>query len=337
VNSQALRVGTLRGGDAERYLSRLVSLISAARLNKFFPDPAHLRNLYAAMRPSLSRGLYPELALSPSNGLPAERAVSRVQADAQLAGKYLRENPRETLLAAAERTDLDAARRMVDRRDYYATLAEAPPCPAVNLQLALRRVDPETQTAHFTVMFDRYDLSESLFVRYTILLRQTANRWTRQQVELVGDDLAFTENFRNAISRFTSDEAEFAFLLLSDLPRVAVEDVIRGRVGPLWTRGAEMPNDFAALFEQFPEAAVLHFPMDRAGRNVPREGRSDPLATLYREFLDEETRAPVDARARALTYKVWKERKFAATADISRPLQELLKGRGTPCVVRAAQ
>jgi len=310
---------TLEGESLERYVARLTALIDAARLNKLFPDPRRVNAVYRAMRPSQGR-----ITVDPRSGLPSEKDVSRVFTDAQLAAQAVQE---------PAVGDSAAARRHRERHDYYESLRRDPPGEPVSLSLSLRRVDDTQQKAHFTVVFDRFDLAEAVFVRYTIQLAQKSSRWTRQQVELIGDDLSYTRNFRNVISRFTSDEAEFAFLLLSDLPNIEVEDVVRGRVGPLYVESASVPAEYQPLVRD--GAAVLHLPMDRAGKSVPRDGSGDPLTLLYRDFLRRtggaEAADPIDARAKSLGYHVWKERKLCCTPEVVEPLQRLLRKR---CVVR---
>lgn len=320
----------VEGEALARYLRRLVALIDAARLNHFYPDPRRLRTVYEAMRPTAVRRA---VEIDRRTGMPAEKEVSRVFTDARLACETAEPAPQGTQQSAA-------AQRVRARQAYHAYLRAHPPGEPTSLTLKLRRVEGDEKRASFTVVFDRFDLAEAVFTRYTIQLAQVSDNWKRQQVELVGDDLSYTANFRNAISRFTSHEAEFAFLLLSDLPNVAVHDVVRGRVGPLFVRGAEMPPDFADIVAD-DEAAILHLPLDRAGIEVTRDGCGDPLAILYRDFLRQtagaENADPVEQRARQLGYHVWKERKLCCTPGLAAPLSRVLEARGGRCVVRTLE
>lgn len=320
----------VEGEALERYVRRLTALIDAARLNQFYPDPRRLRNVYEAMLPTPLRRA---IAIDARTGMPAEKEVSRVFTDARLAVEAAEPAPQGTQQSAA-------AQRVRARQSYHAYLRAHPPGEPTNLALKLRRVEGDERKASFTVVFDRFDLAEAVFTRYTIQLGQISDNWKRQQVELVGDDLSYTRNFRNAISRFTSHEAEFAFLLLSDLPNVAVQDVVRGRVGPMYLRGAEMPPDFADVVVD-DEAAILHLPLDRAGLEVARDGCGDPLAVLYRDFLrqtaGDENADPVERRARKLGYHVWKERKLCCTPGAAAPLSRVLDARGGRCVIRTLE
>jgi hypothetical protein len=324
----------LAGERLEQYLRLLDTLLEAGRLNRFFPDPAEVRNVYRFLSPANNEANYPTALIDLRSGLPAETEVSRVLTDAEVARDAVKRNTLEALEAEVQSTGSDAARRRLSRFRYQQALARAPLPSPFGLSLALRRVDPDNRTAHFTVTFDRFDMGDGVFVRYTILLAQTDSRWTRPQVELVGDDLKYTENFRNAISRFTVDEAEFAFLLLSDLRGVRVEDVIRCRVGPLYFRGMQLPGPWEPLFETNKGGMVMHFPSERAGRTVAQDGSNDPMGMLYREFLSPQAREGVEPRVRELGYKVWKERKFACTREVADALRTFLADRGFKCLIQ---
>lgn len=317
----------LEGAAIEERMDATVALLEHACLNRFFPDVSGMRNLLTALRPSRNGGLYPRLVLDPATGLPAEPEVSRVLADHVLARA-------ETSSPGAVSLRGDSSSRIGLRRLYYQGLVEAPPPLPVSLELTLRRVDPDRRTASFVVTFDRFDLAKSVFVRYTISLLQASSRWSRSQVELRGDDLACTDNFRHAVARFAADEAEIAFLLLAELPGVTVEEVRRCRVGPLYFPGVRMPDDFAEVAARHPHDLILHLPCDRAALDLMQDGCSDPLSMSYRDFLEGEARAVVQERARTLGYRVWKERKFCCTAGVAADLKALLGGRGVPALVR---
>lgn len=326
----------LEGETGEEYLSTARALLAAGRLNNFFPTPAQVDSLFHHLSPLRWKSFHSSFEVSHKNGMPSSHDTTRVLSDARLSEAVLGESSRETLVAELEQTRSAAAERRLLRHDYHRSLIEMPPPQSFSMQLALRKVDPTTQTAYFTVTLDRFDIAENSFVRYTILLSQIGNRWKRQQVDLSGDDLLYTENFRNVISRFASDEAEFAFVLLSDLTSIEVEQVMRCRIGPMYFRGIAMPDDFQALFEQHPEAVVLHFPLDHAGRSdtLPKTASGDPLSPLYRDVLQGGAREAFEQKVEALDYKVWKERRFACTVDAQNSLQALLQQRGAPSVIR---
>ncbi|MHB2018216.1 MAG: hypothetical protein ACYCW6_14800 [Candidatus Xenobia bacterium] len=326
-------ITTLSGDTLETYIQLVERLLNAGRLNKFYPDPVKVAALYHFMRPSQNFGLYKSARIDLRTGLPGEAEVSNILTDAALSAKVLGEATEAELKQDVESSGSQAATRRLTRWRYHNELSKAAMPPSFDLSLALRTPDPATKTAYFTVTFDRFDMADAVFVRYTILLSHTHNRWGRALVELVGDDLKYTESFRNVISRFAADEAEFAYLLLSDLPNIKVESVVRGRIGPLYFRGMQVLESWAGMFERNPAAFLMHFPKESAGRDVAQDGSNDPLSVLYRQFLSPEARAPVEARAKQLGYKVWKERKFSCTPDLIPHLKELLNAGGYRCLV----
>jgi hypothetical protein len=204
----------------------------------------------------------------------------------------------------------------------------------------LRQVDDIKRVTYFTTIFERYDPGEGVFVRYTIQLAQHHARWSKAQIELQGDDLEYTQAFRNVISRYSSDEAEFAFILLSDLPNISVQEVVRARVGPLWYDGVQMPAEIEALMAKHPGNFILNLPServnapsDKVASSVREDKNCDPFARFYRDSLVPEVRPLAEARAEKLGYHVFKERKFCCTRGIELPFKEFLHKHGHRCVI----
>ncbi len=316
---------------AEIYLAMLRRLLQAGRLNRFFPDPARLENLMSFLAPSGGGGACPGLEVNLRTGMPAEPAVGRILSQQEVSGKFLAGVDLPGLLAKTDASP--AQRRLLEQARFHHRLQQASLPRWSRLDLALRRVETEKRRAFFTTVFDRFDASEELFVRYTVQLYQHHGRWVRPLVDLQGDDLEATGPFRTVISRYHSDEAEFAFVLLSELPAITVEEVVRCRVGPLWFEGVEMPPEVADLLAAHPGSFILHFPTDRAGLTVREDGNRDPFSVLWRQILQPEARDLAERKARELGYHVHKERKFACTRAVAGPFSEWLKARGARCVV----
>lgn len=317
---------------AQVYLDLLQKLVRAGKPNKFFPDGRSVENLYYLMTPDANRGLQDSLRLNLRMGLPDEPEIGRVIADKEIASRFLSKHDFEELKG---RTD-DASVRLFKRVQYYREVNERSVPKRYNLELKLKRVVDDRKTAQFVALFERYDPGEGVFTQYTIHLSHQHQRWSRPKVELKGDDLQYTEGFRNVISRYSSDEAEFAFILLSNVEGITVEEVVRGRIGPLWMEGVRMPAVIQDLMHAHPGNLILNFPQERVAlpdkEDKPDTNR-DPFGRFYRESLDADSKALADARARKLGYVVHKERKFSCTPGILKPLNELLKGTGKPCVI----
>ncbi len=321
----------LRGEAAEFYVEMLRRLVRGARLNRFYPSPHRLGNLFYLMAPSVNQNLVDSIRVNLLTGLPTESEIGRVIADREICERFL---AKQDFAGLEKRTD-EASKRLFRRVLYYREVARREVPLRTSLELKLRRVDEVNKRAYFLAIWERFDPGEGLFVRYTIDLIHSHSRWCRPQVELRGEDLKYTEAFRNVISRYSSDEAEFAFVLLSDLPNIEVLEVVRCRVGPLWMDGVRMPEAVSELLRKYPGNLILGAPLERVSPSVKEDKNLDPFAVFYRESLSEDARRLAEARAAQLGYKVYKERKFCCTREIVEPFRNLLQERGFRCVVYA--
>lgn len=304
------------------------------RLNKFYPDPEGLDSLYKAMGDLPEEE--PSLLISLKTGMPGEKEISKIIADKELAPRILKAASPEELQKRGDAASL----RMLKKHAYFTFLDQSRIPRRTHLEMWLRQVDENKRIAYFTTIFERFDPTEGVFVRYTIQLAQQHARWSKAQVELQGDDLQYTQGFRNVISRYSSDEAEFAFILLSDLPNIEVQEVVRGRVGPMWFDGVLMPPEIEDLMKKHPGNFILNLPSERvnapsekAASSVREDKNCDPFARFYRESLSPEVRGLADARAEKLGYHVFKERKFCCTRGIETPFKQLLARHGHKCVI----
>jgi hypothetical protein len=326
---------SLEGEAADRYLARLRCALHVARPNSLFPPARALDAHLSFLGPAGSEQLYPALGLSPHNGLPTAREILRVKIDRDLAAEFL--------AGAAARPAPPPASKLARRIAYYARLARAVVMPLDRMQLELRSVDRATSRALLRLTLDRFDLAGNQFVRHTVLLAQRDRGWQRPHVALDEADLAApSEAFRRATSRFASHEAEVAFILLSQIEGIEVEDVRRCRVGPLLLPGAEVGAQLEQLLDprRGPCAAagvepfILCLPEDRAGIEVAEHAGLDPLAPLMRDALSDEARALVEAKAEELGYRVAKSRKFVCPMALVEPLRALCRELGAPSMVR---
>jgi len=332
----ATRDVVLSGELGDAYVQRLVRGVRAARLNALFPPEQKLCAHLSFLGSGGSSGVYDELRLSPQNGLPTAREILRVKIDKDLTADFLSR--------AAEQRPPPEGSRMARRIAYYSRVAKQEVMPVNRMRVELRQQVPDENLAAFRVVFDRFDLAANQFVRYTILLEQHDRFWRRRHVIVDDNELtAPTEGFRRTVGRFASHEAELAFVLLSDVPGIEVEDVRRARVGPMLLPGMVADAALQALLdpERNPGAAgappwVLCFPEDRAGLEVAEHSGKDPLAPLLREAVGETARELVDAKADQLGYRVAKSRKFVCPEPLKTSLSRLCKEVGAPSIVRGA-
>lgn len=322
----------LRDADADQFLDHLRRLVKGGRLNQFYPNPNGLDNLYRLMAPSGNLGIDPEIRINPRCGLPSEPDIGRVLADKDAASRFLSRNDTAEVNSRTDEASFKLHRRLQYLRDVHKS--DLP--KRIHHELKLRKIDLVSKTASFYSIFERYDPGEGVFTRYTITLQHQDSRWNKAQIEMQGDDLKATEAFRAVISRYHSDEAEFAFILLSEVPGIKVEEVVRGRVGPLWFKEADtMPEEVRRLLEQNPGNFILNFPLERVVINssAKEDLQADPFSRLYRNTVEGEAKQFALERAEKLGYRVFKERKFCVTKAIAQPFQQLLAERNARCIV----
>lgn len=316
-------VRSLAGPELELYCSTAAALIEGGRLSRSYPDPVRCGAFLRALAPSARGAHAAPVEVDLRSGLPSLKEIVGVQADAKLADAFLRE-------AAARPANRPLTPAAQAKAAYYAKLRELPLGGAVwTLEAKLRRVDEKAGTAAFEVVYDRYDPAEHVFVRHTILLEQRDELWGESFLHRRGDYSAQTDAFREKMERYTQDDSELAFLLLGRVPGLRVEEVVRGRVGPLWSPWAPAPEEFRGSDPAF----ILHLPLDRASLTLAGDRSDDPFSTIYRRFLSEDSRALVEEEAHRLGYRVHKDRKFVATKGAGALVEERLARAGTRNIV----
>lgn len=320
------RWALVSGEPLERWCEAAARLVQCARLNKFFPDPFGIADSIRMMAPSYRDGIYEGLVLDRTSGMPRIKDVVAVHADRVNAAEFLRE--------AALRDGRSATPRYAAKLAYYKRIAAVELAPLHRLDVKLRRVYPDKKLASFEVTLDRFDAAENVWVRYTLLLEQTDTAWGGGLLERSGDYTNQTGAFRALMEKYAHDDSEITFLLLGKMPGIRLEEVVRGRVGPLWSPPCPPPAGW------FPKDArgcyVLHCPLDRASVGMEADQDQDPFSTLYKDFLSEDSRPIIEEAAQRLGYRVHKERKFACTAPALDALNARLAEAKTQNVVYLA-
>jgi hypothetical protein len=232
------------------------------------------------------------------------------------------------LAAKSQRSD---GRCESPKLDYYRTLAGAPLLPSAATEVRLQR--REKRAAHLEVVHDRIDATSGCFVRHTFHLSQRRG----SHVVFRDEDVPVpSARFLRLMERHAGADAELALLLISDLPGVAVNEVVRGAIGPLHFRGFPSPPLLTPVLEESPSAFILHLAFERAGVEVGEDRCRDPFSRIYREALGPAAREPVEARRAALGYRVAKDRRLICTPAAEGPLREALARAGANLVVRSS-
>lgn len=310
-------VHDLAGEELETYAGTAARLVLTGRLSRLYPDPFACAAYLRALAPSVRGDVYPGIRIDLGSGLPALRDLASVQADREIAAGFVAEAPRPGRAPSP---------RVAAKERFYRRLLSFDLPPLARLEVALRRLDPARRAASFVAVFDRFDPAEGVFARTTLLLEQEDRTFGDPFLARRGDDALQTPRFREAMERLAQDESEIAFLLLGREPGIRIEEVARGRVGPLWGPHAPSPPGWT------PEGGrdwVLHFPFDRAALDLPGDRDDDPFATRYARFLSAPARSLVEGEARRLGYRVQKDRKFACTPGAEATLRARLAEAGT--------
>jgi hypothetical protein len=318
----------LSGESLEKYAQTAARLVWAARLNKWYPDPFACADRLRFLAPSLSEGLYPAVYLDKKSGMPRLKDILAVQVDQEIASKFL----------AQHQARITAGRRLTPRVQakiaYYERLSHIELPRIHHLEVKLRRVDAARSVAAFQVVFDRFDMGEGVLVRYTVLLEQTDRKWGSSLLERSGDYTRQTSQFRDMLERLAQDESEILFLLLGKKEGLRIEEIVRGRIGPLWSPWSPAPAGWSPRSDQ--ESFILHCPLDRTSIYHEEDVDNDPFSDIYRDFLSLQSRPLIEEAALQLGYRVNKERKFACTPAAEVHLRNRLKKAKTRNVVYAA-
>ncbi len=326
----------LSGHDEVEYISRLTSLLQRSRLNSHYPNPRELIPHVQALDPRLHQGLYPGVEMDARSGLPTYKEWTRVQTDVLLATDQLRQLGERAPLAAKARQSPDGIfAKQLRKLDYYTALENRPLATLGEMSVALRRVDPQSRTAWFNVILDKLDVS-GLFVRYTIDLSQESSAWNKPVVTLDRETAQHTEAFQSLIYKFTSLDAEFTYAKLASIDGLHIERVVKGIIGPFCFSPDMAPSPLHALLERDEQAFFGMFSLDMVAHDIPEDRHNDPLDAVFSDKLSEEARRGYTLARTRYAYKCFKDRKFVASRQLIKPLQEFCTSRDTRNIVYSA-
>lgn len=318
----------LRGAEEEAHIDLLVRSLRGARLNAHFPDVRAMISHLQVLSPKVHQGVYDGLEVDVRTGLPTYKEWTRAQTDVRLAANQLKQfSSRAELAKRAEGHQDGPHVRQLKRYDYYNAIQNSQLVPLGEMHVKLRRVDPQTSTAHFHVVLDKLDAS-GVFVRYAIDVAQR-----RDSVETIatvdpGDMANHTRDFQALIYQFTSLDSEFTFIKLASMAGLVVERVIKGVVGPVFTPQTQIPSGWESAANPF----LATFSQDMAAIDVLEYKNNDPLEDVL--AAKQETTGQAYAKMReSLGYQVFKDRKFVVERVALNDLRKFLQERGAMNIV----
>lgn len=323
---------TVLTGDAERqYIDRLLRIIRAARLNLYYPDARAVRAHIEAMGPKIHQGLYDGIEINLKSGLPTYKTWTRVQTDVTLAPDQLRQlGPREAMMAKAKPGTIHE--KQLKKIDYYTKLIDRPLATLGSMNVALKRIDPDTQRAWFHVVLDKLDVS-GLFVRYVIELSQQSAAFTKQVVTLDDETASHTEEFQSLIYQFTSLDAEFTFTKLNAIAGLEVERVAKGVIGPFYFTPEHAPEILKPLLAAQQGGFIAMCALDMVADDIADERNNDPLSSFFVERLSQEAQLAYQKGRERTTYKCFKDRKFIVPRTLKRAVHEFCLERQTKNII----
>lgn len=352
----ALHTQALVRPEADTYLNLVGKALQAARLNNAFPDRRLLQNTFDTLREAMRLGVYGELYVDARAGLPNLASLTRVCTDREVAAESLaRMGPRAQLLARAGEDPHFA--RMAGKHEYYEKVQRLEVAPVDHHRVLLRRHDPASGTAAFRIELTKLDAS-GVYLRLMIELTQVASVWRRKVIDLDkdGETAAANEAFRSTVYRCAALDAETLFVRLHGIEGVQVERVSRGMIGPALfslpvggdgvqvLRTAEAPDDAlgqawhawsvgeGAGESERPEL-LMAFATDAAAGDIREERSNDPLSPLLSQRLRDAEAARYRSLREKYPFKVFKDRKFVATAGLKAAVLRVCEAAGTKNIV----
>ncbi len=356
LDGAAIPTTTLTGESERRYVDRLLSILSSARLNRRYPDARAMRSHLRALHPEIHRGLYDGAEMNLDSGLPSYKEWTRVQTDVRIAEDQLRQlGPREALAERVDQADDDSPpgggretdihAQQLRKHDYYSDIRDTDLVPLGDMTVKLRRIDTDSQTAYFHVVLDKLDAS-GLFVRFSIDLAQQNSAWSENVVELDDETARHTEQFQSLIYKFTSLDAEFTYAKLAGLGGLDISSVTKGTVGPMYFAPEQAPEQIRPLFsgssssgrrlsdgEQPSNDVIATFSLDRVAEDVTEHRDNDPLDSTFVDQLGDDARQVYEKARQHYDYRTFRNRKFVVPGNRVEALREWCRERGTKNII----
>lgn len=272
---------------------------------------AHLK----ALDPQLSGSLLAPAALDMRSGLPSFPWMERALAEKSLTegtGGY--SNISDEEIAQAARLDADLGRRMGHRRLLHRHLFENELLPLSRLNVVLKRLGSNTD---FAIAFDRMT---------------PAGSWMRIRAELSGKagwersgPLSRAKNGRavadpglqHLLSRHLITPLLLLRTQLAEATGGVVRRLSRSFVGPFWFPGLPLPEDVP---EPLRQGLLLHLSTEAIAADIRRSVHRDPWRRV----------TPGEAAPEG--YGLYRERRFAASPALIRPVKDWASAQGMDIV-----
>lgn len=332
------------------YLDLLGKAVRTARLSKVFPERRRFDATLRALDAKVHHGLYDGIYTDSRAGLPNMASFTRVLADKSVGLEALHRLDDQASLDA-RRDQAEIFDRMSRKRRYYEWLAGNELAPVDEHRVLLRRHEPAQSRASFRVELTKL-AGTGEYLHVLIELTQTAGLWSHHLIDLDerGEVAEGTEALRSMVYRFATFDAETLFVRLHELEGVHVERVQRGMMSTVLyalpteaglVRLAEPPDTpLTRLWHQWLASNKVHnptliagFASDVAAGDVRDEKSNDPLSPLLRSHLLEQEQARYKILRERYPFRVYKDRKFVASADAVPLVRQVCDQGGTSNII----
>ena len=327
------RTQVLEGAAGARALTLVGETLWAARLSDLFPASAGLRDLCRCLVAGIDEGVYAEALLDARTGLPNLASVTRVATDRELYQEGRVPPRREGGLATA----------------YGAMLGELQPSPVDDVQVRVRRYDPDQDRVELRVQVTKLD-GGGRFSRVSVELTVAGGAVSARVLDM--DEravrVALTTEIEAMIYRHAGFDAELLLARLDALDGVAVRRVERGMVGPvLFADGpaslvveaeeaSPLVEGWLRLSGQLRQPAVAAaFQSEVAGRDVARDVSNDPLRPSLEARLTGTARDEHQEWMRQAGVRVVRDCRFVATRTARALIDAVCAAAETRNLIRA--
>lgn len=272
------------------------------------PALAHLR----ALDPVLSGGLLAPAAVHDRTGMPSFTWMQRVISEAQLA--HSGPDPSESDIERAARLDPALSRRLAHRRMLRVHLREAELLPSTRLSCELRRLGATTEVAG---AYDRL-APDGRWLRIRFVVEGPGHVTQLGPFRIVRNSkLSVDPGLQHLLTRHFASPLLALRDQLEDVSEGTVIRLSRSWTGPFWFPEIHIPAEVPA---ELGEGLLVQLSTEVVAVDVHHDMHLDPLIERVAE-------SPPEGQ------KIFRERRFAASANVIGPLRAFCEQRSTRCPI----
>lgn len=271
------------------------------------PALAHLR----ALDPVVSGEQLLPAEIHDTTGMPTFGWMQRVSSEKVLASQGA--DPSEEDIARASRLDPELARRLATRRALRVHVRENELLPVTQLECALRRHGAVTE---ITASYDRL-APDGRWLRIRFIVRAPGKARALGPFRIDNGRLTVDPLLQHLLTRHFATTMMLLREQIEAHTSAQVVRLSRGWVGPFWFPGIQLPSGVPAALGK---GLLLHLASEVVAEDVHHGGHLDPLLDVGDELV------PTGQKA-------YRERRFAASANVMEAVGEFCRSAGMRCPI----